>query len=619
MSPRHEYFNIEKVDNLADEVLSRSEAERYDRGLIIALRTKTIVAGRLSKFEDLRQYVERGLEVCRRSGDTKYESSFLLIYSTYFKTFLEDYETSYSYLLMAEKAALDNFNFRTLGWVYFTMAENFAEYDIDEMAIEYFDKAAEHFQKIGQSQDFLRARNGVNKVYLKAARLDEVLPLAEANYEYALKVQNPFVRHETTTILARTFRKRKDFDRAFYYAQEAQQIAEKLDLAYYHLITKYELLKTLLTADLHREAAVILQEIKPYQEQVDNPDLNRKILRASVKLSELAGDFETAFYQLKEYSRLQHNFHQNNSRRRVQYMNAQHKLEEIEKDKEIFRLQNVELAQRNEEIRMQNENLESIRYEVEIQNKNMQDSIDYATLIQTSILPTLQFMQKCLPDVFVYFNPRDKVSGDFIWVDTHGAKTVVALADCTGHGVPGAFLSLVGHNLLSQIVPVFDYDSPHHALELLDYRVRKTLRQNATDSHSKDGMDLALVSLDFESSMLQFSGARRPLLLIRDGAVIEFKGDKHSVGGFSTEDKKFELHRIQFKPGDRFFLFSDGFIDQFGGEQHRKYHVESFYQLLLSTSDLTLAQQRDAIINTFDVWKGSHRQLDDVTVLGFTV
>lgn len=619
MSPRHEEFELTRVDPLADEVLARSEAERYDRGMIIALRTKTITALRRSEYESLKRFVEQGLEVCRRSGDTKYESSFLLIYSTYFKNHKEDYETAYNYLLLAEKAALDNFNFRTLGWVYFTMAENFAEYDIDEMAIEYFEKAAEHFQKIGQNQDFLRARNGINRVYLKLAELEMVRELAEQNYEYASQVNNPFVRHETTLLLARTYRKLKEFDRAFGLIEEARQVAEKLDLPYLHLQTQYELMKALLNADMYREAFAVLEHLRDLQQKVENPELTRKILRASVKLHELEGNHKLAYDLLKEYSRLQYGYHVKNSARRVSYMQAQHKLDEIEKDKEIFRLQNVELAARNEEIRMQNENLEVIRTELELQNKNMNDSIEYAMHIQRCILPSVQFMEKCLSDVFVYFNPRDKVSGDFIWIDTHGSKTVVALADCTGHGVPGAFLSLIGHNLLSQIVPVFDYDAPDKALELLDFRLRKTLRQNTTDAHSSDGMDVALVALDYETQTLKFAGAHRPLVFVRDGNLIELKGDKASIGGHNDQGKVFELHKLKFQTGDRFYLYTDGFVDQFGGEQHRKYHIDAFNQLVLNTSHLTIREQHTAIAAEFQRWKGNHRQQDDVTVLGFMI
>lgn len=255
---------------------------------------------------------------------------------------------------------------------------------------------------------------------------------------------------------------------------------------------------------------------------------------------------------------------------------------------------------------------------IEHKNKEITESITYAKRIQNSLLPDEQILNRYFSSSFIYYLPKDIVSGDFYWHNGFGNKIVFALADCTGHGVPGAIMSVMGANILGQIVEDERTDSPEMALHKLDQRICKLLRSGAEGKTTNDGMDIALAVFDRESMELHFSSARRPLVIIRNGEIIELKGSKFSIGG-QEEKKQFELKTIKVQKGDRLYLFTDGYGDQFGGENGKKFKSKRILELLLSFSGITFQQQLNKIDSTFQNWKGDLEQVDDVCLIGLEV
>ncbi len=248
-------------------------------------------------------------------------------------------------------------------------------------------------------------------------------------------------------------------------------------------------------------------------------------------------------------------------------------------------------------------------------NKEITDSINYAKRIQESILPPAEQLEKALPDSFVLFRPKDIVSGDFYWYSPAGDYFVIAAADCTGHGVPGALMSMLGSNFLGHIVHEKNISSPGQALHELDERIRGALKQQENPD-SKDGMDIALCAFQLKGNKLLYSGANRPLVMIRNKELKEYAPGKFPIGGQRSE-KIFENHQLELQKGDCIYLFTDGYADQFGGPRGKKFMKKRLYELLLEIHSLPMKDQKEKLWKAFSDWKGSLEQVDDVLMIGF--
>jgi len=258
-------------------------------------------------------------------------------------------------------------------------------------------------------------------------------------------------------------------------------------------------------------------------------------------------------------------------------------------------------------------------------NKDITDSINYAKRIQLSMLPKDHDLNEILEDHFILFMPKDIVSGDFYWsnvVTSRKNETIVeklalvAAVDCTGHGVPGALMSIVGTTLLNQTVRNPDINSPGEALSFLNHELPKNLKGSA-DDEIKDGMDMTMVAFSRDKMRLYFAGAMNPIYIISGGKLTEIKGDKQPISSSPTLEKKsFTTHSFDLKPGDLVYLFTDGYADQFGGPNGKKFKYKSFQELLLKNAGLSISEQRDALQKTFLDWKGDLEQIDDVLVIG---
>ncbi len=251
-------------------------------------------------------------------------------------------------------------------------------------------------------------------------------------------------------------------------------------------------------------------------------------------------------------------------------------------------------------------------------NKDITASIRYAKRIQDAILPPNDFVKKYLPKTFILFKPKDIVSGDFYWLDDKKDQVLFAAVDCTGHGVPGAFMSIVGHSKLDQIVGEQGLTKPSDILNELNKNVSATLRQsNIENSEVKDGMDISLCSFNRKTNVMDYAGAYNPLWLIRKGELIEYKADKFPIGNLKAgENKKFTNHSIPLQEGDTLYIFSDGFADQFGGPNGKKLKYSVFKQLLLDNQHLSMDEQGELLHKTIEEWRGSLEQVDDILVIG---
>ncbi len=264
---------------------------------------------------------------------------------------------------------------------------------------------------------------------------------------------------------------------------------------------------------------------------------------------------------------------------------------------------------------------EAKRIEMEILDKNRKitESINYAQRIQTSILPNNRLIRQHLPKSFVFYHPRDVVSGDFPWFFLKDDFIYIAAVDCTGHGVPGALLSFIGYFTLNNVV---DHDSSYSAgkiLDLLHYGVRRTLKQDRPDAEARDGMDIALCKIDSKNNILHYAGAHRPLFLLRKGELLEYRGDRKAIGGIPHPKKgeeEFTNHHIDIQSGDKIFFFSDGLPDQVGGEEKKKYGPMRIRDIIMGNQTLSMPQYAELFAKDFEEYKGNNKQVDDVLLIG---
>jgi len=295
---------------------------------------------------------------------------------------------------------------------------------------------------------------------------------------------------------------------------------------------------------------------------------------------------------------------------------------EIMKQKEEIETQRDEIEAQRDEIEKQRDYVIEQRDRISIQNKHITDSIEYAKRIQTAVLMPSEEISKILENHFIFYRPRNIVSGDFYWVEETVDVKIVVVADCTGHGVPGAFMSMLGLALLKEIIHKKDCDTPAFALNELRNQIKIFLRQTGKDNENKDGMDIAMCVIEKSTQNLQFAGANNPAFVIRKVEtkyeLIDLKPNKMPIGIYIGEEKQFETRTLQLQENDTIYMFSDGYIDQFGGETGRKFLMRNFKELLLSIQEKDIPEQKDILVETFDNWKaGIYEQVDDVLVMGF--
>ena len=253
-------------------------------------------------------------------------------------------------------------------------------------------------------------------------------------------------------------------------------------------------------------------------------------------------------------------------------------------------------------------------------NKDMTDSINYAQLIQQAIMPPEYLVKKHLPDSFILYKPKDIVSGDFYFVEKKRNKVIFAAVDCTGHGVPGALISVVGFNFLNQAVNEKGLKRPSDILSFLDEGVNDTLRQTADESGVKDGMDLAMCTLDFKTLKLQYAGAYNSLYYINGKELTEIKADKIPIGvNVNGIVDQYTHHTVQLTKGNTIYLFTDGYADQFGGPKGRKYMAKRFKEHLVDIQHLSMNEQKENLNKTIEDWQDKLEQVDDILIIGVRV
>ncbi len=296
-----------------------------------------------------------------------------------------------------------------------------------------------------------------------------------------------------------------------------------------------------------------------------------------------------------------------------------------QQDNKKLSLQTSEITSQKDEIEAQRDEIEAQRNLVSIQKEQIEKvhgeltaSIDYATRLQEAILPETELLDKYLSGHMVFFRPKHRVSGDFYWWGEADGQLVITATDCTGHGVPGAIMSMMGVSLLREIVIKEGITDPGEILNHLRDEVIRSLYQRGASHEQKDGMDLSLITIDTSTLRCRYAGANSPLYHIRDGELTIFRPQMMPVSHYQQMDP-FTTQQVPLRKGDQLYLFSDGYADQFGGEKRKKFKYGAFRKLLADHSGLPMAEQLEVLERTITDWQGTHEQIDDMVIVGIRI
>ncbi len=314
---------------------------------------------------------------------------------------------------------------------------------------------------------------------------------------------------------------------------------------------------------------------------------------------------DKALKSFKQFLKSRESLHSSEVQSRLSNIEVAHAVEKSEQEKEIYRLRHVELKKAYDII-------EEI-------NRNITASINYASRIQRAILPDPSSILGLDGRLFILYMPKDIVSGDFYWFSQQVNKLVIVAADCTGHGVPGALMSMLGISFLEEIVNSRNITESGQILNELRKEVQRALHQKGGHEEQKDGMDICLCVIDRSMKMIQYSGAYNNLYLVRNDELIEYPANRMPIGIYDMSDTQFITNNIPFLPDDIIYMFSDGYADQFGGPRAKKFKYTQLKEVLVSIHSLPLEEQKIRLEKAFLDWKGDNQQIDDVLVMGYKV
>jgi len=384
------------------------------------------------------------------------------------------------------------------------------------------------------------------------------------------------------------------------YLTELIQIAKVINTVKTNLRTAEKVIRLTIAKDPSRLPFSELEEMLKLAKNFDDKETLKIVFKATYDVYKMSGNFERALYYFEELKKIEEQAKIAETKSKIEGTKLLSQIEIIKKDAEIEHLKNVEIKNAYEEI---------------------QASLRYAKRIQIASLSTLTEFKSPFYNGFRGFSPKDIVSGDFYFGFVNDQVSFIAVADCTGHGVPGALLSMLGSSLLRQIIFLNDDSTCGFYLDELHRQIRNVLQQQDPNSPS-DGMDIALIKIDFNKMKLEYAGANRPLLGIKKGELFEIKPDKFSIGGiYSSHDLNFKNNIVEIEPLDRFYIYSDGVTDQFGGEKNKKFGSVRLKDFFLNTikDEGGISSQGTKLFNLLNAWMGNNSQTDDITMIGFEI
>jgi len=463
-----------------------------------------------------------------------------------------------------------------------------------EGALPYFGLALRHKMLIGDQQGVAVVYANFASVYLSQSRLangsldqeklESAESFAERSVSLAKELDDKSLLHKNYELQYEICRLRDDFEKALQF--------HELYMAYHDSLFNEQRVKIIENAS---------QKYETERKEKENLILQHQnnIQSLTIKRQKTISSFSFAFAALILLVFI------------VLYISYRNK----QKKNRIISEQNNQLTEQNRKITDQNSQITEQKKEIEDKNKDLTDSINYAQKIQEAMMSDGQKLTELFDDAFILLQPKDIVSGDFYWLGYEGKRVIIGAIDCTGHGVPGAFMSMLGDSYLNHVVHVEKITDPAIILENLNKQIKKALNQEETNN--QDGMDMSLCSVDLEKRVVEWAGAKNPLVFIKNGEIVKIKADSRPIGGHAYGEIPFTKHTVEIDSDTSFYMFSDGYQDQFGGPKNKKFMVKKMQKYFLEIHKKPMHEQKELLLAEFSKWKGDNEQIDDVLIVGF--
>lgn len=583
-------------------------------GMSICNNNIGVLYDELGDYENALYFYIKSNDLDRALGDLKGAASSLnniaLIYS-----YLKNYDKSIEVLKESIEIKEQVGDEISKAYSYLNLANMYTMKEQQNLAIEYYNKAVEIYLKYEEPAGLAKCYNNLGFLY-----------------------------------------KHKDSEIALNYYKEALKIREELGDKLEIAKSKHSIGEVYMLTDRKEEALVMIQEAAKLSEEVGGVDILASIYGSLHSLYFEVYNYERAYEYALKYMSMHDSLLDGDKFSAISELQTKYETDKNKYEKELAeskRLQAEEEAKRleavserkstllyaavvgfiligglvvvvyrsNRQRKKANEELQSMNDIIKAKNKDITSSIEYAKHIQDSILPSDETIKKLLPKSFVLFEPRDIVSGDFYWFYKHGNKTLFAAADCTGHGVPGALVSMVCSNAINHVVVQEGEISPEKILTKLNQEILERLRKEGSIHQAVDGMDIALCCIEEvqDKTVLHYSGAMNSLYLLKGEEIEEIRADRQAIGGRTPVDYQFEKHTLQLDKGNRIFVFSDGMIDQFGGVKGKKLLAKRFKQYLEQYNNEPIEAIKEKLGKDLINWQGDFNRIDDVLVIGIEV
>lgn len=651
---------LEKAVEYAEQALFLAKQVKFRRGEGSALLQVGNINNDLGKVESAVSNFEQVIEIADELNDKRLKMS---AYNNLGISFFNraEYNKALEYYLKYTRLAEDLNDLKFLSRAYNNAANIYIRLEDYKKALEYHFKGLEISEKLNDKVLIAGSYNNIGIVYKGMGEKEKALEYYFKTLKMAEELQHKLGMTYALNNIGTMYSQSNQPEKALPYIDRAlkikREIGEQKGIAntlnnagacYLVLNRSDEALKSYL------ESSAIAREI----EEKGTLMLAYEGLR---NVHELKGDFKKAFDYALLHSAVKDSIYNREKSEQVTEMQTRYETEKKEKE---LKLQSIEIEKKdaqvqqqktqrnalmaglalvlalaiavfiafrqkqktnsvlslqNEKIKRQNRIIEKAHSILEGKSKDITESIMYAQRIQQAILPMEEEIEKIFPESFIFYKPRDIVSGDFYWFSRVDNFYVLAVADCTGHGVPGAFMSMIGNDMLNQVVYDAGISNPAKALELMDKKISKALTKSKAYPNNKDGMDMAMAVISEKRDFLRYSGANRPLYIVRNGGMLEFKPASRTLGIIAGNNELFQLHDIPLQKGDAIYLFTDGFADQFGGEKNKKFMIKRFKEMLISISAHRMPEQKQIIEKRLDEWKGKQKQVDDICVIGLRV
>ncbi len=564
----------------------------YNLGNIYLIQEKPYMA---------QEYFQKSLRIKKKLQDMQGASNALIAIGGV-NYFMDRYEEALVYFKKALEIKEQINNTKGVAICYHNIANIFSKKRDYNKALAYYKKSLEIKKHINDRKGIAFTLNNIGTIYKVKKQYDKSIRYFEESLSISKKIGAKRIMIGNYEELTKIYEKTGNKYKAYNNLKQFSQLKDSL----YNLKTNEQIneLQARYETDKKNKELKLLKKDNNIQvlKSRQNKIITIILILGVVLILALIGIY------IFELIQKQKNYHLLKAKNR----RIIHQRDEIEAQKD-------KLEEYYHNLTCQKTAIEKQKGKIEEQNHYITSSIEYAKQIQEAILVPLSSIINPFPDSFVLYKPKDIVSGDFFWMEEKNNKIYFAAVDCTGHGVPGAFMSIIGHNLLNKTLEENNISNPAEILDKLNEKINNTFKSNNKDEMLlKDGMDLALCVYDRDTMVLEYAGAFNPLYIIRNKNLLEYKADCQPIEVSHKEDMfiPFTNHTIKVEPGDSLYILSDGFIDQFGGEKKRKFSRSNFRKTLINIQSLPMREQKIELDNIFENWRSSIDQMDDVLIVG---